>query len=103
MRCSIRQIPMVDLSSDSMNHCTFLVFHKLLMGSPRTVLGSVEMTDGRVKFKADESAHAWFEAQQHGYLADFKKVVRRLCRSVGYTSRFSISWDEDSGVEVERK
>lgn len=75
---------------------TFRVIHR------GVIMGRAVMFGNRVRFTPDIGAFPIFEAQEHGWLLDFQKVVRKLCRSVGHVGRFSISLDVDSGVEVER-
>ncbi len=65
-------------------------------------LGVAKMTGKRVSYKTDSKQYAWFEARDFAWLRDFRAVVYKLCRSVGHTSKFSISEDVDSGIRVER-
>ena len=65
-------------------------------------LGIATLADNVVRYKTDPTLYAWFEARDDAWLRDFRKVVRKLCISVGHTSKFSISEDIDSGIKVER-
>ena len=60
------------------------------------------MTNRRVTYKTDSKAYAWFEARDDEWLRTFRAIVAKLCRSVGHTSKYSISEDIDSGIVVER-
>ena len=65
-------------------------------------LGVARLVGRRVYYTTDPTSYAWFEARDQAWLADFRSVVYRLCRSVGHTSPLSIAEDEDSGIRVER-
>lgn len=65
-------------------------------------LGIAVLRDNVVTYKTDVKVYAWFEERPEAWLKDFRKVVRRLCKSVGHCGKFQISKDEDSGIQVER-
>lgn len=68
-------------------------------------LGIAKLSDepkNTVTYKTDAKAYAWFEARPNSWLREFRAVVKKLCKSVGRTSKFSISQDLDSGITVER-
>ena len=69
------------------------------------LLGIARMGDApqnEVHYKTDAKEYAWFEARPDNWLQDFRKIVRRLCKSAGHCGRFAIITDEDSGITVER-
>lgn len=82
--------PMKSISS-------FKIFHR-----NSHCIATALLVGNTVKVKAGEDAQAWFEGQRHGWLADFQREVRKLCRSVGHNSAYSISESQDSGIRVER-
>lgn len=65
-------------------------------------LGCAILIGKQARFKADPKKYAWFEARDDAWLREFQKVVRKLVKSVGHSSKFSISEDIDSGIKVER-
>lgn len=75
----------------------FKVFHY-----NNACLGIATLRDNVATYKTDPKAYAWFEARDDAWLRDFRKVVRRLCKSAGHTSKLSIVEDIDSGIVVER-
>ena len=65
-------------------------------------LGIAVLSGNRVSYKTNTTTYAWFEARDTEWLKQFRAIVRKLCRNVGHTSKYSISEDTDSGIVVER-
>lgn len=65
-------------------------------------LGLALMNGNRVTFECDPKSFPWFEKRPHQWLRQFKAVVRKLCRSAGHSSKFSIREDINSSIRVER-
>ncbi len=65
-------------------------------------LGIATMRDKTVRYETDPKAYGWFEERPQEWLRDFKKIVRRLCRSCGHCGKFSIVEDEVTRIKVER-
>lgn len=85
-----------------MNYSIFRIRHKSTVHSPGTDLGTATFSDNGVRFQPNHSSD-WLIKQNHKWLTEFHRNCRRMIRSVGHNSKFSILWDENTGLEVERK
>lgn len=86
----------------SKQYSLFRISHKPSLSAESRVLGSATMSDNNIRFKPNAESGEFFIEQKTEWLTDFQKNMRKLVRSVGHAGRFSYSYDEVTGIEVER-
>lgn len=88
-----------------MNISNFRVYHATTLGTPiaeRVALGSAKLTDDHARFNPAFEAQDFFNKQRAEWIIPFQRNVRRMVKAIGHNGKFSASWDENTGIGVER-
>lgn len=85
-----------------MNHSIFRIRYKTTARSEPIELGTATLIDNNVRFQPNDSSD-WLIKQSHAWLTNFHPAARKQIKSLGHVGKFSISWNEETGIEVERK